>query len=426
VSSVVRWQRFRWRVDADALVIEQGLLQRQRRVIPLERIQTVDVVRRLRHRPFGVVEVHVEAIGGGSTEGQLDALAAGEARDLRARLLREAGDVAGPAGAPAPAAGAPLVRMRPGALVAAGLTGGRVGVAAALLGFGQQLFGDRVDELIERVPALVGGIRSIVLLVLLVLAVSFLLSIAVTVLVYWDFTLVRDGPNLRVRRGLLEQRLDTIPLRRVQAVRVEENILRRLFGLAAVKVDIAGRAGSDAGRDTGILLPLGRRAEAFRLAAAVLDRPEAVHTLLAAMPARARNRRLFRAGLFTVLALGAALVLWGWAGIAAAGVGAPAAWAALDAYRNLGHGRCGDVVVGSSGVLVRRTVYVPVGRLQSLALTATPFQRWRDLGTVELQIARSPGVWGGPQLIDLDATAGRRLLATLTADADRSAAEASV
>jgi uncharacterized membrane protein YdbT with pleckstrin-like domain len=67
-----------------------------------------------------------------------------------------------------------------------------------------------------------------------------------------------------------------------------------------------------------------------------------------------------------------------------------------------------------------------VGRLQSLALTATPFQRWRDLGTVELQIARSPGVWGGPQLIDLDATAGRRLLATLTADADRSAAEASV
>jgi putative membrane protein len=255
---------------------------------------------------------------------------------------------------------------------------------------------------------------------------AFLLSIAVTVLVYWDFTLVREGPNLRVRRGLLEQRMDTIPLRRVQAVRVEENILRRLLGRAAVKVDIAGRTGSEGGRDTGILLPLGRRADAFRLVATVLDQPGLIDVPLAPMPRRARNRRLFRAGALTAAAVVAAVAVWGWAGLFAVGLGVPAAWAAVDAYRNLGQGRGHEVVIASSGVLVRRTVYVPVTRLQSVALTATPFQRWRDLGTLELQIARSPGVWGGPQMLDIDAGDGRRMLAALAADADQPAVEAAV
>ena len=56
----MRWWRFRWRLDPGALVIEQGLLQRRRRVIPLERIQSVDLVTGLPHRVLGVTEVRVE------------------------------------------------------------------------------------------------------------------------------------------------------------------------------------------------------------------------------------------------------------------------------------------------------------------------------------------------------------------------------
>ncbi|MDP8970343.1 MAG: PH domain-containing protein, partial [Actinomycetota bacterium] len=69
-----------------------------------------------------------------------------------------------------------------------------------------------------------------------------------------------------------------------------------------------------------------------------------------------------------------------------------------------------------SGLLVRRTVFVPSSRLQSLALTASPWQRQRRLATLELQIPRSPGVWSGPRLIDLDVDSGRRLLTRLAAE----------
>jgi putative membrane protein len=71
---VVRWWRLTWRLDAAALVVEEGLLQRRRRVIPLDRVQSVDLVRGLRHRLFGVTELRVEVVGGTGSEGRLEAL----------------------------------------------------------------------------------------------------------------------------------------------------------------------------------------------------------------------------------------------------------------------------------------------------------------------------------------------------------------
>lgn len=414
VASVVRYLRFRWRVEPDALVIERGLLQRQRRVIPLERIQSVDLVRKLRHRAFGVIEVRVEAVGGGSTEGRLDALSLGDGQQLRARLLQQRAE--GPGGATRPAAtpaATPLARLAPDRLVVAGLTGGRVGVAAALLGFLQQAFAERIDEVLQAAPALLGA-RGVIAVVVIALVGAFLLSIVATVVTYWDFTLTREGASLRVRRGLLEQRSDTLPLRRVQSVRVEENIVRRLLGLAAVKVDVAGRPGEE-GRDSGTLLPLGRRGEAFRLVEQVLGAEGLADVKLAPMPRRARSRRIVRAAALVVVLTAPAVVLLDQAGLAVSGLLVPAVAAAIAAYRALGHAERDGIVVARSGVLVRRTAFVPKARLQSLALTANPLQRWRRLATLDLQIARSPGVWPGPQLVDLDADVGRALLGDLAA-----------
>lgn len=426
LTSVVRYLRFSWRVEEDALVIEQGLFQRQRRVIPLERIQSVDLSRNLRHRVFGVVEVRVEAIGGSSTEGRLDALDTALAGDLRRVLLREQGRAgSGETGPGAPTEGVDiehsgpepsesvLARVGPRRLVAAGLTGGRVGVVAALLGFLQQVFAERLDELLARVPQML-GLRGLLAVVVIAVLGAFLLSIAATVVAYWNFTLTRQGRTLRIRRGLLEQRLETLPLRRIQALRVEENLLRRVLGLATVKADIAGRSGNE-GRDTGLLLPLGSRAAAFTLVERILEEPGMADVALTPMPARARVRRFIRAGLAVAVVVVAALAVVGpvgWWALALAVIALPAADLA---YRALGHAEPEGYVLARAGLLVRRTAFVPEHRLQTLALTATPLQRRRRLATLELQIARSPGVWPGPRLIDVDAGEGAAIQARLAA-----------
>lgn len=436
VGAVVRWWRFTWRVEGRTVVIDQGLFARRRRVLPFERIQSVNLVAPLRHRLFRVVQVRLEAVGGSETEGALDAVSVTDAEQLRATVLAARTG----SGAPVPAVGgagrdgtdprdlrdrrdptappereptgAPLVRLRPGRLVQAGMTGGRVGIAAAMFGVGEQLFGDRLGELAERLPTLLAP-SGWILVTLAALVGGFLLSVAATVVAYWDFTLTRVGDELRVRRGLLEQRQATIPLRRVQSIRVEENIVRRALGLAAVKADVAGSAGGEDARDTGVLLPLGSRREAHELVAALLDDPALAHLRLSPMPRRARGRRLARAGVVTVLVTVPAVLLAWPRGAAAALVAVPAVLLALAAYRALGRGETDAHVVTRSGVLVRRTAAVGVHRIQSLQLRASPSQRRLRLATVDLQIARSPGVWGGPRLEDVDAADGEALVRRL-------------
>ncbi len=424
-TSWVRWRRFTWRVDAEGLVIEQGLLERKRRMIPIERIQAVQAVRKVRHRVFGVVGLRIEAIGGSETEGQLDALTPGVARRVQQALLRRPG----PAGAaPTPSAdgvaptrpyqpsdvlvadtppGTVLASCPPRMLLVAGLTGGRVGVAAALIGLAQEIYGDRVTSAVLSAPERLGVTVALLLVVGVVLAV-FILSVAATAVAYWDFTLRRDGPLLRLQRGLLDERRDTVPLARVQSVTVEQNVLRRLFGLASVKMVVAGRAGDD-GDLTSTLLPIGRKSDALRLVGEVFDAAALDRVDLTPMPPGARSRRLARALAASALvtAVVALTVGWSWAlaGVASAAVTVPIA---LASYRALGWALPDGMVVGRSGWLVRRTSVTPADATQSARLSSSPFQRRRGLATLRLEIARARGT-RDPRLLDIAADDGARV-----------------
>jgi putative membrane protein len=411
-ASTVRYMRFRWRLEGSALVIEQGLLQRRRRVIPVERVQSVDLVRRVSHRLLGVTAVHVEAIGSGDTEGQLDALSPEVAHRLREIMLtRRAATRVGVGDAAAVGAGddgETLVRLAPRELLLAGLTEANATLLAAAAGLAWQFLGDRMDEFVERAPAFVGTNAALVA-ALAGLAAAIVLLVSAQLVLYWDFRLRRTGAELQVRRGLLEQRFDTIPLRRLQALRVEENLPRRLLGYASVKADVAGKPGGGSG-GTDTILPFGRATEAHELVAAVLEDDRVVDVRLRPMPPRARTRRMVRALVLTIVVTGAALVVWGSSGLVALLVAVPAVMIAEASYRALGHAELPGLVVTRAGWWVRRTAFVPESRLQTLALRATVLQRWRGLATLELHIARSPGLWSGPQMIDLDRELGRHLV----------------
>ncbi|MGH8896265.1 MAG: PH domain-containing protein [Egibacteraceae bacterium] len=405
VASVVRWLRFRWQVAEGALVIEQGLLERRQRVIPLERVQTVELVRPLGHRLFGVVQVRIETVGGAKTEGQLDALAPQVAERLRAVLLGRADQAASLVDRNV------LARLTPGTLVLAGLTGGRIGVVAVLLGAASEVFGDRFEWL-AALPARLGVRGTIVLTALAALA-AFLVSVAATAVAYWGFTLTRDDETLLVRRGLLEQRLDTVPIRRIQAVTVEENAVRRALGLAAVRVAVAGRPGTQA-QQTGVLLPLGRRGEALALVERILGVEGLGGAPLEPMPARARTRRVVRAVLVSLVGTAGTVLGAGRAGFLALALLVPLVAWALAAYRALGHAERQGVIVARAGALVRRTAFVPVTRLASLRLSASPLQLRARLATLALQIpGASPA--RDPRLRDLDRHLAERLLLQLSA-----------
>jgi putative membrane protein len=252
-------------------------------------------------------------------------------------------------------------------------------------------FGRIRDVLPERVlhrlsGEVFGGGRTTVLILLAAVVAAVIAGIVLTSLRLANFTLVRDGDRLRISRGLLAQRSGTIPVDRVQAVRVVQGWWRRMLGYCALEVEVAGiSASNDAER---MLFPLVRIALAPDLVALALPEMRWHPSPLQPVPAGAR-RRYFTLPVVLALVVTAGLALlpgWGWylalapvpvALLIGWGQAAAAAWAIDE----------DTVTFRWHRILSRHTVIARRGRVQLTEISRTPFQRRAGLAGTRLLLS---------------------------------------
>ena len=408
------WRATTYAITSNSFRLRRGVFQKSERTIPLEHVQSVDTVQGVIQRVFGVYEVRIETAGGGVSEpdASLSALDRDAARALRREIegsqKEESEEAAGPT---------ILRRLSTRELLLAGATSGQIGVTFSVLAVGSQFLDDFLSE--DFVRRLVETLAPNWLMVVLILVpagvlLAWLLAIAGTVLAYADFTLSREGDFLYIKRGLLERREATIPLARIQAVRISEGLLRQPFGLASLRVESAGY-GEDAGVSTMLfpLLPRDEVREFLRGAA-----PEfAFDATLMPLPRRALRRYIFRAAFgYLIIAPAAALVsllVFG----SAIGLLAPllipfaAAYGWL-CYRDAGWAFDEDRLVVRHRSLGRKTAIAPRRRLQSRGVIRSPFQRRVRLATFLAEVASGSG-GSALRVKDLDAVAAETLAENL-------------
>src|ERR671913_34489 len=303
---VLSWRATTYAVTGNSFRLNRGVFQKSERTIPLDHVQSVDTVQGVIQRAFGVYEVRIETAGGGASEpdASLSALDRAAAQSLRREIEGSQRERVEESEGPTV-----LRRLSTGDLLIAGATSGQIGVAFSLIAVGSQFFDDFLSD--DFVRRLIDTLAPNWLMLLLIfvpvgLLLAWFLAIAGTVLAYADFTLSREGDFLYIKRGLLERREATIPLSRIQAIRVTEGVLRQHFGLAAVRVESAGY-GEDVGVST-MLFPLLRHDEVQEFLDAAT--PElAVNPALQKLPRRALRRYVFRATfVYLIIAFAAALV----------------------------------------------------------------------------------------------------------------------
>jgi putative membrane protein len=335
VAGVIRWLVTRWALDGVTLRIESGLLRRDSQQLPVARIQAVDVVRPLLARIFGLAELQIRLAGSSSSNGRLAYLPEQEALDLRARLLATHHGVD------------PATPEPPQQVVAEVPTGRLVGSV---------IFSGAV-VLVPSVIALVLLIRvSSTAAVIFgsafaTYALGFLQGVWRRISTQYGFV-VADAPDgIRISRGLLGTVAETIPVRRVQAVRLVEPLFWRLFGWCRLEVDVAGGTGREGrGRSaTSIksLLPVGSHQVAQLLVTTVI--PGALPPS-SAPPRRAR----FKAPL---------------------------------SYHFLAAGHNDVLAVAVTGRVRKTTTWVPLVKAQSVRRIQGPIQRRLGLATVHLDAA---------------------------------------
>jgi len=327
------WRFTRYRITDGVLELQSGVIQRRRRRVPLARLESVDLKRNLLARAVGLAELHLEAVSTGDSEVVLSYLTEDDAAALRATLLARGAGLSPDAPPPpevvlAAVPAGPLVIT---ALLVPALLLGVVVVASAITAF---------FSIAATGAFLVGGVPGLLATTVVILARQEAV---------FGFTVAEAPDGLRIRRGLLNLRTQTIPTGRVQAVRIVEPLLWQPFGWVRVLVDVAGYRGGqrDERQQTSLLLPVAPRTLVGPVLARVLPGLDLSAVQLNAAPPIAR-------------------------------------WRAPLSYGRLGAAWTDLFAVTRRGRLRRVTDVVPHAKVQSLRVTQGPVERRLGLASLHL------------------------------------------
>lgn len=361
VLSWVSWLVTGYHVIGREFHIQEGLLWRRHRAIPLERLQAVEVVRPVLARLTGLAELRLEVIGASETEAPLAFLTVAEARKLRDRLLALAGGAA------------PLSSVATHSPAPGMLHGDHPGDSAV------SPPETVTEDVLHAVPTrdlLLAQLLTPQVLVLPIAAMAPVLTFAIqpdltfagvatTIMAIvgvaqqpvrrvfgeYGFSVAEAPSGLRLRHGLVETRSQTVPAHRVQAVGVTSPLLWRPMGWLRGRIDVAGYGGQEADKmRAGTLLPVADQTTTRTVVARVVPGLDIAALPLLPPPDRAVWR--------------------------------------VPLHRNvLAAGLTSDVFAVRSGLITRQLLAVPYARIQSVRIVQGPWQRWLRLASVHTDTA---------------------------------------
>jgi putative membrane protein len=405
VAGLAGWYSTSYVATPEGIGLRSGVLSRRETYVRRSRIQALDLTQEPLQLLFGVVQLEVQTAGGGKG-GELTLVAVGTAEAERLqRLLHAATAAPGVASAPEAAArpAGPVRRLSTRRLAAAALTSGQLGLLVPAAGAAYQVASEAGAGPQDALALAPHGWLGWALLAIALLVAAWLVAAAAVVSSFAGFAVERAGERLRISRGLISRRYSSVPVRRVQAVSVVEGLFRQPFGLAALRVEVAGYASEAASART--LFPLLRRDEVDAFLTELLPELAGAEGALARPPLRAARRYVLPPAL-AGLAVGIAglVTLPGTPPWPLAALLLGAALGALR-YEAAGWRLAGGMLVVRQRRLARRTVIAPARRRQQHSWVQNPLQRRARLANLEVSI----GAGTEAEVRHLDAAVARSL-----------------
>ncbi len=354
IAGFVSWYFTHFVIDDTELRVETGAIFRKSTKVSFERLQSVDLVQPFAARLFGLVELRLEAGAGDSTiklrylsrakSGQLREYLLARAHGERTSLADSASGPIASSFTDLSAADIPLVTVTPKRLIGSFLLS-----SEWLVTFG----------IIVVLLALSTSFRAVqyALPGLIPLLISGFALISRRVITMYHFTLAESSRGLRVARGLTNLTSQSVPIDRIQGIKISQSLLWKPFGWYRVDVDVVGytksRNENDKNEATSVLLPVGDASQVQLALSRALPGIEVGSIELASPPGRARWLRWFD-------------------------------------FWTLRYGWNERVMVTQHGWLTRVRDVVPHAKTQSVRIRQGPLQRALKLADVHIDTAQGP------------------------------------
>ncbi|WP_404451200.1 PH domain-containing protein [Virgibacillus necropolis] len=308
VFSTLSWYRYTYRIEEEELRIEYGIFVRKKRYISKNRIQSIDLTQSVAHRIFKLVQVKIETAGSGiGTEASLKAVKLQIGESLREELKTlQKTNIETDESIDETVQDKPSQKITAKRLFFAGTTSGSIGIIFVIMSvlfseLGQFIPEGYYENTFHTIISF--SIIIIVVLVLASLLLLWFLGIAGTMIKYGNFTITKNEDELFIARGLLEKKQTTIPIRRIQAVGIDESLLRQPFGYVTVYAEIAGGS-MEKGEDfSTILFPIMKRTEVDDFLEKFLPEYISERNNLNGLPAQAKTFYIIRSTIVLILAI---------------------------------------------------------------------------------------------------------------------------
>ncbi|MFC4619511.1 PH domain-containing protein [Camelliibacillus cellulosilyticus] len=397
VAVFLDWWHFKYLIADHKLHIQKGRFVKEKRTIPLDRIQSVNKRRSVFHRALGLAALTFETgAKGDEASVHLNVITLKEAERLQGCL--------------SPSRNVPYENLKDApadklqvsdSLTHFLITSKEILLAAltslSIFAFFPLIFAlyDKinrffsVDRYAEEAFAFFSHAwGGYVIIGLVALIVSLLFGIILMYVRYGNFKVASDLERIFVSKGVWSHSETSVPKDKVQAIIFKKNLIRRWFRFAKVEL-VCAMDGKDEGEETNVLFPFIAEERAVQLIQAILPTFE-IETSVKPLPRAAVFAKLLRPVLFWLLVTAMLLYFWPQYWYGSLGLLAVLSVCQWFNYLNCGYAWCDPFIRLQSGIFTTELFITRVKKVEELAVVETWLQRRFGLASLRLSTRAKP------------------------------------
>lgn len=435
--TLLNYYYFKYLITDKEFIIHSGILSKKQRVIPLSKIQNINLSQNFLQRILGISKIQIETAGDISSEGILDSLKTSKAFEIKTIIKEYQDDIVSlkktekteevselisseenHLNSEDSNSEKELIQMSLKELLIFGLLRFRpvlIVVVAWFFGVGQQFAPDFINNYIEdivfnaetyieQINIMEIVLYSIVLLII-ILIISWGLDILLTVNQWWNFKLSIGKNKLFTSHGLLNRKQGTIPMKKLQMIVLFSNYFRDKFGYWGLMLETAG-LGAVENRRPETAIPFAKFDIIKNLISEFVkfDYPFNFNLV-----SKKTIRRAFVRYLLLLLILYLILYIiefqFFWFLILLPLL----YYAAVLRWQHRGWELQNEKIIIKQGFFFKKIKIVPLNKIQTLNVRRTFFQRRLKLATFHIDTAASSGI-NDASIIDIDELDALKLL----------------
>lgn len=251
VIAYLRYINFTFYIDdqKEEFIISEGIFNKTRTSIQLNKIQQVNLSQNIVHRIINVYALDVDTAGSDTKEGNIKAVSHEMALALKSKLLENENKVKTTEFTeitdPKTNFSVPFLKIDLVSLFKIGITSNYVRTIGLLLTFFFTIYdglsqagktdvvsSDNVNSLIENKPI----IYVILMFIVVMFAVVFILNIARTVIKFFGYTVAKQKGSLVLSYGLINTKSTILKPEKVQITKVSSNYFQKKLNVLEIKI----------------------------------------------------------------------------------------------------------------------------------------------------------------------------------------------